>query len=268
MRVKGLNYQVYYSYDLTRKDEKNNIESKITRDEQFLNSPYVCFSGLYNEASRGHDFNGHIKIKVCLTNKDNAKRLDNYCLITKDQVKEYLGLLTHMTMGYWTFLCEDYDEDYILITCTTNKDVNFYQIRLIPAMVRVLFENNYNYVIKLAFLMGKEIDFMDLDLAQRFTLALNCFTNDNPGHSVHYSGYSEGSTDIFDNDSLQSRFDHAVSDFMNVSQFISCQRNGELPEQISPESEDDVMQDLEKNKINKKLKKTLFEHARFKGLCD
>ena len=267
MKVKGLNYLVYYSYELTRK-KGNAIDKKLVRDEEYLNSAYVCFSELYNNAPNGYNFNGHIKIKICITDKENTKRLDNYCLITKEQVKEYLGLLTHMTMGYWTFLCEDYDEDYILITCTTNKDVNFYQIRLIPAMVRVLFENNYNYVIKLAFLMGKEIDFMDLDLAQRFTLALNCFKNDNPGHSIHYDRYNEGSTDIFDNDSLQSRFDHAISDFMNVNQFISCQKNGKLLDQISPESAEEVIESLEKNEINEKLKKTLFKHARFKGLCD
>lgn len=267
MRVKGLNYQVYYSYELTRK-KGNAIDKKLVRGEEYLNSAYVCFSELYNNAPNGYNFNGHIKIKICMTDKENAKRLDNYCLITKEQVKEYLGLLTHISMGYWTFLCEDYDDDYILITCTTNKDVDFYQVRLIPAMVRVLFENNYNYVIKLAFLMGKEIDFMDLDLAQRFTLALNCFLNDNPGHSIHYDRYDGGSTDIFDNDSLQSRFDHAISEFMNVNQFISSQKDMRFPDQISPESAEEVIESLEKNEINEKLKKTLFEHARFKGLCD
>lgn len=267
MKVKGLGYQVYYSYKLTRK-KGGVVNKELIRGEEYLNSAYVCFSELYNEALNGYDSNGHIKIKICITDKENAARFDNYCLITKEQVKEYLGLLTHISMGYWTFLCEDYDDDYILITCTTNKDVNFYQVRLIPAMIRVLFEKNYNYVIKLAFLMSKEVDFMDLDLAQRFTLALNCFINDNGGHSIHSNYYEFVSTDIFDNDSLQSRFDYAISELMNVNQFISSQKDKKLPIQISPGSAEEVIESLEKNEINEKLKKTLFEHARFKGLCD
>ena len=177
MKTNYLSYYTYYKYKV------NNVLS---------NSPdYTsCFSDIYRSLKDIN--NGEIKIFINKDPKLNSNGIDNYCLLTMDEVSEYINWLNIVT-GINLFISTDADDvltrsrnsdSYFFVNILLNNNTKF-EVKFILALIRDMYEYSFNIQIKTAFLMKSVEELSLLDLSERICLSKNCIPMLNNNHSTY-----------------------------------------------------------------------------------
>ena len=211
MEINNLNYLATYKWKLN-----NNEERTITSG--------VCFSSLYGESRRMPDTpinSGTISIKVYFSKEMNEGMVDNYCLLNESELAEYIKWIKKITKFNIRISQKDdiknnyHDTKYKIITLRFTKKMQ-YEIRLICALIRNLYECPYNIMVKTAFLLKNDAVFKNMDFTERFCIGINSISGYNTGHSTFYvSG-----VDIYTDKSLRKRYLKAAKTEMNVNGFM------------------------------------------------
>lgn len=212
MIINALNYKTVYSWSIN--DGMEEIRQSA-----------VCFSSLYNEAhykmkNTKTNF-GKINIKVYFSKDVNQNSEDNYCLLSDVELKEYIEWIKKITKFNIQISkkikiddsCDDLNYKILSIKFTKRMP---YEIKLICALVRNLYECPYNIMVKTAFLLKNYEEYENLDFTERFCIAINSISGYGTGHSVFYG---EG-VNFYNDKSLRSRYCKAIIDEMNVNGFM------------------------------------------------
>ena len=211
MKINSLNYLATYRWKLN-----NNEEKTITSG--------MCFSSLYRESNSMPDTpinSGTISIKVYFSKEMNEGMVDNYCLLNESELAEYIKWIRKITKFNVRISKKDdiknnyHDTKYKIITLRFTKKMP-YEIRLICALIRNLYECPYNIMVKTAFLLKNDAVFENMDFTERFCIGINSISGYNTGHSTFYvSG-----VDIYTDKSLRKRYLKAAKTEMNVNGFM------------------------------------------------
>ena len=211
MEINNLNYLATYKWKLN-----NNEERTITSG--------ACFSSLYGE-SRGLPGNpinsGTVSIKVYFSKEMNLDMIDNYCLLSESELTEYIEWIKKITKFNVRISKKDdiknnyHYTNYKIITLRFTKKMP-YEIRLICALIRNLYECPFNIMVKTAFLMGNLDEFKDLDFTERLCISINSIT----GYREVHSAFEGSGTNFYDNKSLRKRYLKAAKTEMNVNGFM------------------------------------------------
>lgn len=179
MKIKYLSHYTYYKYSL---NENGCILSGNT----------ACFAPLYSHGKNLN--NGEVKIFVNRDPLVNEKNLDNYCLLTMDEVVEYLTWLQKMT-GIELSISTDKDltmtntlssTNYFFVNVSLENNTNF-ELKFILALIRDMYEFSFNLQTKAVFLMNDVDELCLLDLSERICLTKNSIPMINGNHSTYLS---------------------------------------------------------------------------------
>jgi len=252
-----LNYKCLYYY-------------KLNKNELIKPEGVVCFSKMYRD-SRGlqkRNINsGEIGIKVYFSKELNQQMVDNYCLLDDNELHEYFDWIRKMT----GFSVKESNKIKIPTNITDINHKTFvvkfrnrypYEIRLIAALIRNIYECPYNMMVKLACLMKNHKEFKTLDFTQRFCIAINVFSGYNDGHSTF--NYNE--VFYFNDESLRKRSFDNRGLFMNVNSFIESKNTTKVDRiYYKGEQYEDspIFNDLEDSSINDELKVILINNYKF-----
>ena len=210
MITNALNYKCLYYY-------------KLNKDELVFRKG-LCFSDLYRVTKMlpGRNINsGTIGIKVFFSKDLNNRMINNYCLLNDLELKHYMQWIKNttgfnLTKYNRTKIFDDINDDNYKILRVRFKDKYPYEIRLIAALVRNLYEFPSNVMVKSAFIMKNYKEFKNLDFTQRLCIAINSICGYNTGHTVFcYNG-----TDFYNNKSIKERYEEAKSTENNVQYFM------------------------------------------------
>ena len=251
----GLNYHTSYSWRLNDGDEKA--------------TNWVCFSELYRD-TRQLDYdsknNGRLSVKVYFDPEFNNINKDNYCLLNDIELKEYFDWIRKITKFNLriskTIRLNDKMEGYeskVITTKFTKKTP--YEIRLISALIRNLYESPYNVMIKSAFLMKDMDEFKELDLTERMCISMSSISGYNTGHST----FDSGGTGFYNNKSLRKRYLTASKIENNVNGFMLKKTDIKFDriycgETESNDSDESVFSPLEKDIMPNKLRNKLIKN--------
>ena len=251
----GLNYHTIYSWSLNGSDEK--IRN------------WVCFSELYRETRKIDERSansGKISIKVYFDPKFNAINKDNYCLLNDGELKEYFDWIKKITkfnlrISKTIQLNDKMDEYESKVITTKFSKKTPYEIRLICALIRNLYENPYNIMIKSAFLMKSMEEFSELDFTERLCISINSISGYNSGHST-FERYGAG---FYNNKSLRKRHLLAAKVENNVNGFMLKNIQVEFDriycgDTESNDSDDSVFSPLEKDVMPNMLRNKLIKN--------
>ena len=212
MVINALNYKTVYSWSINNKAEE-------------VRGRAACFSKLYGEAFREMRSSktnfGKINIKVYFSRDRNQDAEDNYCLLNNVELKEYIEWIKKITKFNIKISkkikIDDYcnDLNYKILSIKFTKRMP-YEIKLICALVRNLYECPYNIMVKTAFLLKNHEEYANLDFTERFCIAINSIAGYNTGHSTfQYEG-----VDWYNDKSLRNRYCKAARTEMNVNGFM------------------------------------------------
>ena len=251
----GLNYHTIYSWSLNGSGEEMRN--------------WVCFSELYRctrKIDEGPVNDGRISIKVYFDPEFNAINKDNYCLLNDGELKEYfdwINKITKFNLGVSkTIQLNDKMDKYESKVITTKfSQKTPYEIRLICALIRNLYENPYNIMIKSAFLMKSMEEFSELDFTERLCISINSISGYNSGHST-FGGYGVG---FYNNKSLRKRYLLAAKVENNVNGFMLKNIQVEFDriycgDTESNDSDDSVFSPLEKDVMPNMLRNKLIKN--------
>ena len=251
----GLNYHTVYSWSL------NGSVEKI--------KDWVCFSELYRGTRKingGPTNSGKISIKVYFDPKFNAINKDNYCLLNDRELKEYFDWINKITKFNLriskTIQLNDGMSRYESRVITTKFSKKTpYKIRLICALIRNLYENPYNIMIKSAFLMKSMEDFSKLDFTERLCISINSIYGYNTGHSI----FESSGVEFYNNKSLRKRYLLAAKVENNVNGFMPKNIQVEFDriyygDTESEDSDDSIFSPLEKDIMPNKLRNKLIKN--------
>ena len=253
MKINSLNYLATYRWKLN-----NNEEKTITSG--------VCFSSLYRESNSMPDTpinSGTISIKVYFSKEMNEGMVDNYCLLNESELAEYIKWIKKITkfnirISKSANIKNSYDNtNYKILTVKFTKKMP-YEIRLICALIRNLYECPFNIMVKAAFLMGNLDEFRHLDFTERLCISINSIT----GYREVHSAFEGSGTNFHDNKSLRKRYlkiskiGMNVSNFMIRSSIIKLNRYNFI-DQINPETEETIFDSLEEDYISEDFKEIL-----------
>lgn len=211
MEINNLNYLATYKWKLN-----NNEERTITSG--------ACFSSLYGESKNMPNTpinSGTISIKVYFSKEMNEGMVDNYCLLNESELAEYIEWIKKITkfnirISKGDDIKNNYHyTNYKIITLRFTKKMP-YEIRLICALIRNLYECPYNIMVKTAFLLKNDAVFENMDFTERFCIGINSISGYNTGHSTFYSN----GVDIYTDKSLRKRYLKAAKTEMNVNGFM------------------------------------------------
>lgn len=211
MVINALNYKTVYSWSI------NNSEEQVRAS--------VCFASLYSDVARNLSHTktnfGKINIKVYFSRYRNQDAEDNYCLLNDIELKEYIEWIKKITKFNIKLSkkikIDDYCDDlnYKMLSIKFTKRMP-YEIKLICALVRNLYECPYNIMVKTAFLLKNDVVFKNMDFTERFCMAINSIAGYNTGHSTfQYEG-----VDWYNDKSLRNRYCKAARTEMNVNGFM------------------------------------------------
>ena len=250
-----LNYTTNYYYSLNK------------RPLVFIN--HVCFSSLYGETrtlTRLPVNSGKIGVKVYFSKKVNEEMHDNYCLLNDRELSEYIEWI-RKTVGFNLKINDKIkiddmigDLNYKIITVSFTKKYP-YEIRLIAALIRNLYECPYNIMVKAAFLMSDLDEFKHLDFTERFSIAVNSLNDYNSNHSTfEYNG-----SDFYSNKSLRRRYLDTYKLENNVAGFMLKRGNIRFNRYnckvvTDPNTEATIFDTLEEDYISNEFKKILIEN--------
>ena len=248
-----LNYTCLYYYRINKKDLKRN--------------DYICFSDMYRISKNLQIINihsGEIGIKVYFSKELNQLMKDNYCLLDDNELQEYFTWIKKMT-GFSVKESNNIDIPS-KINDSNHKTfvVKFrnrypYEIRLIAALIRNIYECPYNMMVKIACIMKSHKEFKHLDFTQRFCIAINVFCGYNDGHST----FNINEVLYFNDKSLRKRSYKNRGSFVNVNSFIESGKDFTVKRLYYKEEkyeESSMFNDLEYNKINDELKEILINN--------
>ena len=210
MITNALNYKCLYYY-------------KLNKDELVFRK-YLCFSDLYRVTKMlpGRNINsGTIGIKVFFSKDLNNRMINNYCLLNDLELKHYMQWIKNttgfnLTKYNRTKIFDNINDDNYKILRVRFKDKYPYEIRLIAALVRNLYEFPSNVMVKSAFIMKNYKEFKNLDFTQRLCIAVNSIFGYNTIHTV----FSYGGTDFYNNKSIKARYEKAKFTENNVEYFM------------------------------------------------
>ena len=211
MEINNLNYLATYKWKLN-----NNEERTITSG--------ACFSSLYYESKNlvnNPVNNGTISIRVYFSKEMNQNMVDNYCLLSESELTEYIEWIKKITkfnikISKGDDIRNNYnDTNYKVITVKFTKKMP-YEIRLICALIRNLYECPYNIMVKTAFLLKNHEEYANLDFTERLCIAINSIAGYNTGHST----FSYDGVDWYNDKSLRTRYCKAARTEMNVNGFM------------------------------------------------
>jgi len=212
MVINALNYKTVYSWS-------------INGEELQVRNGSVCFASLYSDTSRNllrtkTNF-GKINIKVYFSRDRNQDCEDNYCLLNDIELKEYFEWIKKITKFNIKISkkidINDYcrDQNYKILSIKFTKRMP-YEVKLICALVRNLYECPYNIMVKTAFLLKNHEEYVNLDFTERLCIAINSIAGYNTGHSTFpYDG-----VDWYNDKSLRNRYCKAARTEMNVNGFM------------------------------------------------
>lgn len=252
----GLNYFTNYYYQI------NEDPIKIIN--------HVCFSELYrktyNELNENNVNKGKIGIKVYFSSDLNRNLVDNYCLLNENELNQYIEWLKNITkfnikisnkipIDDW---CND--ANYKIITAKFTKRYP-YEIRLICALIRNLYECPYNIMVKAAFLMESLQEFGGLDFTERFCVAVDSIK----GYSTGHSTFGSSGIDLYNNKSIRKRYIQAVKEEMNVEGFMLKRSGLEFARYsyyntLNEDTDENIFDSLEEDYISDELKKILIKN--------
>lgn len=225
---------------------------------------WVCFSEMYiktrNMPENKKNY-GEIGIKVYFSKDLNEKMTDNYCLLNDNELKEYFNWVKNITRFNVKESNEINIPDHLNNTDYKTFVVKFrgrypYEIRLIAALIRNIYECPYNIMVKIACLMKTHKEFSNLDFTQRFCVAINTLFGFNDGHSI----FNLTRVAYFNNKSLKERSFKNRSKFINVNNFIGEDSNlvtNRIHYKNSNYEDSSMFNDLEVGLINDELKEIL-----------
>ena len=211
MEINSLNYLATYKWRL------NHNEERIRYDA-------VCFSSLYYECRNliNNSVNsGVISVKVYFSREMNRNMVDNYCLLNDVELMEYIEWIKKITkfnirISKGTDIKNNYnDTNYKIITVKFTKKMP-YEIKLICALIRNIYECPYNIMVKTAFLLKSNVIFENMDFTERFCMAINSIAGYNTGHS----SFSYDGVDMYNDKSLRKRYLKAARTENNVNGFM------------------------------------------------
>ena len=211
MEINSLNYLATYKWKL------NNNEEEVRYDS-------VCFASLYNQSRNLSNIpvnSGVISIKVYFSREMNRNMVDNYCLLNDVELMEYIEWIKKITkfnirISKGADIKNNYnDTNYKIITVKFTKKMP-YEIRLICALIRNLYECPYNIMVKTAFLLKNDAVFENMDFTERFCIGINSISG---YRTVHSTFYDDG-VDMYTNKSLRKRYLKAAKTEMNVNGFM------------------------------------------------
>ena len=211
MEINNLNYLATYKWKLN-----NNKERTITSG--------ACFSSLYGESRGMPDTpinSGTISIKVYFSKEMNEGMVDNYCLLNESELAEYIKWIKKITKFNIRISKGDdiknnhHDTKYKIITLRFTKKTP-YEIRLICALIRNLYECPYNIMVKTAFLLKNDAVFENMDFTERFCIGINSIS----GYKTVHSTFYDDGVDMYTNKSLRKRYLKAAKTEMNVNGFM------------------------------------------------
>lgn len=211
MEINNLNYLATYKWKLN-----NNEERTITSG--------ACFSSLYGESRNMPNTpinSGTISIKVYFSKEMNEGMVDNYCLLNESELAEYIEWIKKITkfnirISKGNDIKNNYHyTNYKIITLRFTKKMP-YEIRLICALIRNLYECPYNIMVKTAFLLKNDAVFENMDFTERFCMAINSIAGYNTGHS----SFSYNGVDMYNDKSLRKRYLKAARTENNVNGFM------------------------------------------------
>ena len=251
----GLNYHTVYSWKF------NNDE------EQYRDG--VCFASLYSKCYNLIDRagnSGRISIKVYFDKKYNVNSNDNYCLLNDEELNEYFDWIKKITKFNLkiskTIQLNDNLDQYSnkVITVKFTKKTP-YELKLICALVRNLYECPYNIMVKAAFLMKDLIEFKELDFTQRLCIAIDSISGYNTGHST----FESGGVDLYNDKSLRKRYCKAARTERNVNGFMLNEKNIKFNKyyygnMVDEDTEENIFDTLEENYISNEFKKILIQN--------
>ena len=211
MQTNNLNYLATYEWSLNNRTKQDRADAS-------------CFSTLYYESKNlvNNPINsGTVSIKVYLSKEMNLDMVDNYCLLNESELAEYIEWIKKITKFNIRISQKDniknnhHDTKYKIITLRFTKKTP-YEIRLICALIRNLYECPYNIMVKTAFLLKNDAVFKNMDFTERFCIGINSISGYNTGHSTFYSS----GVDIYTDKSLRKRYLKAAKTEMNVNGFM------------------------------------------------
>lgn len=211
MITRELNYLTSYAW-------------KINKGGYSYRKDAVCFSSLYSDTrhiSSKRKNNGCIFVKIYFDKELNMDRVDNYCLLNESELKEYFHWIKKITgfnlkLSDNNQIAEPHERyNYKIIKVQFLKR-SAYEIKLICALIRNLYECPYSIMVKSAFLMKDLEEFKYLDFSQRFSIVVNSISGYGTGHSV----FSYDGTLYYNDKSLKERYLAATESENNVNQFM------------------------------------------------
>lgn len=173
MNTNYLNYYNYYKY-------------KINLDDKFQNGEYICFSQVYPKLYKFNN-NGVIYLFVNQDKTLNEQSVDNYCILSSKEINQYIKWLNEMTgidIKKVAAIKGHKGEKGFSVRITMNNNYAF-EIRLLLALIRNMYEWTFNVQLKTAFLMEGLDEFKHLDLSERICIANNSIHDSNSNHSTH-----------------------------------------------------------------------------------
>lgn len=210
MVINALNYNTVYKYSF------NNLLDLFVND--------VCFSSLYRASrnlSNSKVNSGILHIKVFFSKELNDNYVDNYCLLNEIELQEYLNWIKKITKFNIKISKKDEFTDrtdelkYKILSIKFTKRMP-YEIKLICALVRNLYECPYNIMVKTAFLLKNHEEYANLDFTERLCITINSIAGYNTGHST----FSDDGVDWYNDKSLRNRYCKAARTEMNVNGFM------------------------------------------------
>ena len=179
MKIKYLQYYTYYKYKLNLDADFNYSHNR------------GCFSSIYNLVE-DYSQTGRIKIFI---NRDpglNEKALNNYCILTDNEIKEYIKWIVKVTKikisisKFQDIMLPDIcgSTNYIFVNILLKNNTAF-EVKFVLALIRDMYEYPFNAQIKLALLMKDIPELSILDLSQKICIAKNSMACTNWNHSTY-----------------------------------------------------------------------------------
>lgn len=196
----------------------------INKENYSYRKNAACFASLYADTRRMNNKRknrGYILVKIYFDKNSNMNMIDNYCLLNEVELKKYFNWIKKIT-GFNLKLSDDnqiaesYERYNYKIIKVKFARRSAYEIRLICALIRNLYECPYNIMVKSAFLMKDLDEFKYLDFSQRFSIVVNSISGYNTGHSV----FSYDGALYYNDKSLKERYLAATESENNVNQFM------------------------------------------------
>jgi hypothetical protein len=210
MNVRYLNYYANYSWNIKGLEIESASQSAI------------CFSRIYSLLGRpelGGLLSGNVNIFVnksldFIVNKQN----DNYCILDKNELNYYLRFLNKFNdnMVVKKVKAKSHISNDNFTIELLFKNVRPYEIRLMMALVRNMYEVSYSLQTKLAFLMKNLKEFKKLDFSERLCLSINSISVRGYGHSI----YGANNVKLINNNDLIERYKIIVPFETEVNNFL------------------------------------------------